>query len=124
MFDSIRSIVPAGARAAWYATATAVVTALVAWGIIDEAATPAVVGVAMAAITLVFAIVHSSSPVRQAAYALAAAIGVLGVYLGWGTDVQIDALLAIFAPALGLGTAAATTTIGDAAYVGEHRLEN
>lgn len=123
MFDSIRTAIPAGARAAWYATAGAVVTALVAWGILDDSATPAVVGVATAAITLLFAIVHSDSPVRQAGYGLAAAVGVLGVYLGWGTEAQIDSLLAVIAPALGLGAAAATTNTGDATYVGEHRLE-
>lgn len=118
--ETIKNIVPAQARATWYAIASALVAALVAWGALDESAAPAVTGVIIAAVTLIFALLHSTSPWRQALYGLAAALGVLGVYLGWGTDVQMNALLAVIAPVLGIGTAAATT---NPEYAGEHRLE-
>lgn len=104
--------VPAGARATWYAVSSAIVVALVAWGVLDEAAAPAVSGVVVAVVTLVFALLYSTSPWRQALYGVAAALGVLGVYLGWGTEAQFDSLLAVIAPLLGIGTAAATTNPG------------
>lgn len=107
--ESIRSLVPAGARATWYAVAGAIVTALVSWGVLDQAAAPAVTGVGLAAVTLVFALLHSTSPWRQALYALLAAATVLLVYLGYGTDAQWESILAVVAPVLGIGTAAATT---------------
>lgn len=117
--EKIRSIVPAGARLTWYAVASAGIAALVAWGVLSEEAAPAVSGVVIAVVTLVFAIVHSTSPWRQALYAVAASVAVLGAYLGWGTEPQMEALLAIIAPVLGITTAAATTNADT--YVGEHR---
>lgn len=124
MLDSIRTTVPESTRATAYAVGVAIVAALVSWGYLDQVYAAALTGVVGAAITLAFAIIHSTDPWRRALYGLMAATGVLAVTFGWGTDVQIDALLAIAAPVLGIGAAAATTTIGDAAYVGEHRLEN
>lgn len=120
--ETIRNLVPARARATVYAVASAIVAALVAWGVLDDSAAPAVTGVAIAVVTLLFAVLHSSSPWRQALYGLAAALSVLGVYLGWGSEAQFDSLLAIIAPVLGISTAAATTPVGG--YVGEHRLED
>lgn len=117
--NSVRNIVPASARATWYAVASALVAALVAWGVLDANAAPAITGVVVATVTLIFALLHSTSPWRQALYGVAAALGVLGTYLGWGSEVQFDALLAVIAPVLGLGAAAATTNPGE--YVGEHR---
>ena len=121
MIDHIRTSVPAQSRATWYAVAGALVTALVSWGVLDDAAAPAVAGVATAVVTLLFAVLHSTSPWRQALYGLAAALTVLMAYLGYGDAMQWEAILAIAAPVLGIGTAAATT--GDH-YVGEHRLED
>ena len=118
--ETIRNFIPASARATWYAVASALVAALVSWGVLDDTAAPAITGVIIATVTLVFALLHSDTPWRQAVYGLAAALGVLGVYLGWCSEVQMDALLAVIAPVLGLGTAAATTNPGE--YVGEHRL--
>lgn len=121
--ETIRNLVPAQQRATWYAVAgalvTALVTALVAWGVLDDAAAPAVAGVATAVVTLLFALIHSTSPWRQALYGLMAALTVLATYLGVGDTMQWETILAVAAPVLGLGTAAATT---NREYVGEHRL--
>lgn len=119
--ENLRTIVPATYRATFYAVASAIVAALVSWGVLDQAAAPAVTGVVIAVVTLAFAVVHSTSPWRQALYGLAAAIAVLGAYLGWGTEAQFDSLLAILAPVLGITTAAATTPTSE--YVGEHRVD-
>ena len=121
MLDSIRTTIPAGQRATWYAVAAALVTALVSWGVLDQAAAPAVAGVATAVVTLLFAVLHSTSPWRIALYSLAAALTVLATYLGYGTDAQWETILATVAPVLGIGTAAATT---GGEYVGEHRAED
>ncbi|MCQ9125585.1 hypothetical protein JY504_08140 [Corynebacterium amycolatum] len=118
--ETIRNFIPASARATWYAVASALVAALVSWGMLDDAAAPAVTGVVIAVITLMFALLHSTSPWRQALYGVASAVSVLGVYLGWGTEAQFDSILMIIAPVLAIGTAAATTNAGE--YVGEHRL--
>lgn len=120
MLDQIRDTIPANSRATFYAVAAALVTALVSWGVLDQAAAPAVVGVATAVVTLAFAVLHSTSPWRIALYSLAAALTVLATYLGYGTDAQWETILATVAPVLGIGTAAATT--GGDHYVGEHRM--
>lgn len=123
--ETIRNLIPADARAAWYAVSSAVVSALVAWGVLEEAAAPAVTGVVIAAVTLIFALVHSTSPWRQALYGFAAALAILGTYLGWGTEMQMGALVSIVASVLGIGTAAATTNPDQPdQYAGAHRLEN
>ena len=48
--------------------------------------------------------------------------GILLAYLGYGDAVQWESILAVAAPVLGIGTAAATT--GGDHYVGEHRAED
>ncbi|MGV3114136.1 phage holin [Corynebacterium freneyi] len=120
MLDQIRTTIPANSRATFYAVAAATVTALVSWGVLDDTAAPAVVGVATAVVTLLFAVVHSDSPWRMALYSLMAAVTVLMTYLGYGAEAQWESVLAVVAPVLGIGTAAATTGGGD--YVGEHRM--
>lgn len=122
MLDSIRTTIPANSRATVYAVAAALVTALVSWGVLDDAAAPAVAGVATAVVTLAFAVIHSDSPWRQALYGLMAAITVLMAYLGYGDPLQWESILAVAAPVLGIGTAAATT--GGSEYTGEHRAED
>ena len=119
MLDQIRTTIPANSRATFYAVAAAAVTALVSWGVLDDAAAPAVVGVATAVVTLAFAVIHSDSPWRQSLYGLMAALTVLMAYLGYGDTMQWESILAIAAPVLGIGTAAATT--GGSDYIGEHR---
>ncbi|MFC3850063.1 hypothetical protein ACFORJ_07780 [Corynebacterium hansenii] len=119
MLESIRTTVPANSRATVYAVAGALVAALVSWGVLDDAAAPAVAGVATAIVTLAFAVLHSTSPWRQALYGLMAAVTVLMTYLGYGEVAQWESILAVVAPVLGIGTAAATT----GGYVGEHRAE-
>lgn len=110
----IKDTIPASARATWYAVASATVAALVAWGVVDEVLASAITGVAVAVVTLIFAIIHSDTPWRQALYGVAAAVVTLGALLGWGTEAQLGSLLMILASVLGISTAAATTDAGDA----------
>lgn len=107
--EKIRSTVPATARVTWYAVAVALVAALNQWGALSHDATPSVTGVVIAVITLLFALVHSDTPWRQALYGLCAALAVFGTYLGWGSEEQFASVLDVVAPILGIATAAATT---------------
>lgn len=68
-----------------------------------------IAGVVIAAITLIYAIVHSESNLRTVIYGLCVAVGVLFVTLGTLTESESEALLAIVAPVLGITLAAAKT---------------
>ncbi|MEJ6019887.1 phage holin [Corynebacterium sp. H113] len=138
MLESIRNTVAPSTRGVAYATVTALAPALIAWGVLDEQQAAAVIGVLVATVTLLFAVLHSTSPVRTALYGLLASVTVVLTVYGYGSDAQWQTILAIVAPALGTATAAAKTpTIvvdeimfrrdGDSVavdYIGEHRLED
>lgn len=119
--ETIKNVIPASARGTAYAMVAAIAPALIAWGVLDEVKAAAVVGVLTAVVTLVFAVLHSTSNPRTAVYLLLAAITTAMTAWGYGTDLQWESLLAIVAPALGAGVAAANTPTGE--YVGEHRAE-
>lgn len=111
--ETIKNIIPAEYRSRFYAVAGAIVAALTSFGVITEDLAPAIAGVATAAVTLIFAILHSTSPWRQAIYGLAGAIGVLMVATGAMTDGQTSALLAVVAAVFGIGMAGATAPAPD-----------
>ena len=119
--ETIKNLVPASARGTAYAMVAAIAPALIAWGVLDEVKAAAVVGVLTAVVTLVFAVVHSTSNPRTAVYLLLAAITAAMTAWGYGTDLQWESLLAIVAPALGAGVAAANTPTEE--YVGEHHAD-
>lgn len=120
--ETIRNLVPASARGTAYAVVAAIAPALIAWGVLDEVKAAAVVGVLTAVVTLVFAVLHSTSNIRSAIYLLLGALTVALTAWGYGTGAQWDAMLNIVAPALGVAFAAANTPTEDD-YVGEHRAE-
>lgn len=120
--ETIKNLVPASARGTAYAVVAAIAPALIAWGVLDEVKAAAVVGVLTAVVTLVFAVLHSTSNPRTAVYLLLAAITAALTAWGYGTDAQWQSILAIVAPALGAGYAAANTPTEDD-YVGEHRVD-
>ena len=119
--ETIKNLVPASARGTAYAMVAAIAPALIAWGVLDEVKAAAVVGVLTAVVTLVFAVLHSTSNPRTAVYLLLAAITTAMTAWGYGTDLQWESLLAIVAPALGAGVAAANTPTEE--YVGEHHAD-
>lgn len=110
--DRLRMLVPARWRGRWYAAATALGPALVAWGVVGDHAAAAIAGVAGAAVTLLFAMLHSTSDLRTAGYGLAAAVTVLASMWGWGRPEQWEALLGMLAAVLGTAGAAAATPGG------------
>lgn len=120
--ETIKNLVPASARGTAYAVVAAIAPALIAWGVLDEVKAAAVVGVLTAVVTLVFAVLHSTSNPRTAVYLLLAALTTAMTAWGYGTDTQWATILGIVGPALGAGYAAANTPTGDD-YVGEHRVD-
>lgn len=114
----LRRLLPADSRAQLYAITSALVAGLASWGVLDESLVPAVAGAGIAAVTLLYAILHATSTARTALYGLAAAVGVVLVALGVATDGQVESLLAVMAPVLGLSVAAATTGGGPDEYAG------
>lgn len=107
--DKIKTWLKPETRGTVYTVAGAVVAALVTFGVISSTIAAPIAGVVVAAITLIYAIVHSESNIRTVIYSLCVAVGVLFVTLGTLTDNQTDALLAIIAPVLGITLAAANT---------------
>lgn len=121
--ETIKNVIPASARGTAYAMVAAIAPALIAWGVLDEVKAAAVVGVLTALVTLLFAILHSTSGVRTAVYAVIGAVTAALTAWGYGSGAQWDTVLAIVAPALGAGYAAANTPT-NTDYVGEHRAED
>lgn len=107
--DKLRHAVPASARGTTYAMVGALAPALIAWGILDDVQAAAIVGVIGSVVTLIFAILHSTSTPRSALYGVLAAITVALAVWGYGSPDQWAAILAIIAPVLGVGVAAAKT---------------
>ncbi|ASE56541.1 hypothetical protein CHU67_00475 [Corynebacterium sp. LK19] len=120
--ETIKNLIPASSRGTFYSCVAAVAPALIAWGILDEVKAAAIGGVLTAVVTLLFAVVHSTSNIRSAIYLLLGALTVALTAWGYGTGAQWDAMLNIVAPALGVAFAAANTPTEDD-YVGEHRGE-
>lgn len=120
--ETIKNLIPASSRGTFYSCVAAVAPALIAWGVLDEVKAAAVVGVLTAVVTLVFAVLHSTSNPRTAVYLLLAALTAAMTAWGYGTDTQWATILGIVGPALGAGYAAANTPTTDE-YVGEHRAD-
>lgn len=109
---NIRTWLTPQTRGTLYTVAAALVTALVVFGFIASTLAPAIVGLLVAIITLVYAIIHSESTIRTAIYGVCAATAGLFIGLGTLTDVQSESLLAVVAPVLGITLAAAKTPTG------------
>lgn len=96
-------------RGQFYAAAAAVVVALASFGLIATSLVPVVTGVVLAVLTLIYAFINADATKNKAIYALCAAVGALFISLGYMSDHQQQALLALAAPVLGITYAAAKT---------------
>lgn len=108
--DVLRGVIPPTAREKFYVVVAALVGVL---GFTEgEAAVWTQVGVA--AVTLLFALLYSSSTVRASLYAVLVAVSTAGQLYGYFTETQWASYLGLAAALLGIATAAAkapTTTI-------------
>lgn len=131
--DSIRAAIPAEARERVYVIAAAAITLLASWGAVDAAAVPAWAALAASVITLVFAILHSTSTVRTALYSVLLAVQGVAQLYGIFTQTQWASIAGLVAAVLGLSVAAAKTptpitadgiTASIDAGAGAHRIDS
>lgn len=122
--DKIRGWFRPETRGQFYAAAAGLVTLLASFGFLAVSLVPAVTGVAIAAVALAFAFANSDSAKNKAVYVFTGAVGALLISLGWITDYQQEAVLAVVAPVLGISYAAAQTpTRNDELEINGERLE-
>lgn len=116
--ETIRGLFKPETRGQFYASAAAGVTLLASFGFISVSIVPAVTGVVIAALALAYAFINSDSAKNKVVYTFCAALGGLLITLGYLTDHQQEAILAVVAPVLGISYAAAQTpTRNDEAVV-------
>lgn len=123
MLDSLRTALPASARDRLYTWAAALVALLAGLGYLGDAVAALWSAVALASVTLLFALLHSTSPWRSSLYAVVAAVGPLAVWYGIGSVSSWAAVLAFAGAVFGLSTATSNTASFDAS-AGRHRLES
>lgn len=114
--NKIRDWLKPETRGTVYAVSAALVAALVTFGVISSTVAAPIAGVVIAAITLLYAIVHSESNLRTVLYGLCVAVGALFVTLGTLTNNETEALLSVIAPVLGITLAAAKTPTREEKY--------
>lgn len=107
--ENIRNWFRPETRGQFYAAAAGVVTLLASLGFISVSLVPSITGVVLGVLALAYAYVNSDSAKNKVIYSLCAAIGALLIALGVFTDGQNEAILAVVAPVLGIGYAAAKT---------------
>lgn len=109
MLAKIRSVIPAYARERWYIVSNALVSFLTMWGLLDASLGQQIATLAIASITLLFAILYSTDEIRTAIYTLVLAVQAVAQVLGILTDQQWGAIVALVAILLGQTLAAAKT---------------
>ena len=107
--NTLREWLAPETRGRVYTAASAIVAALVVFGVVSSTMAVSITGVVLGVITLVYAILHSESNLRTVIYGLCVAVGALLVTLGTLTNSETEALLAVVAPVLGITLAAAKT---------------
>jgi hypothetical protein len=125
ILTTARSIVPAETREKFYVVAGAAVALLASWGVVDQEVVQQWSAFAVAVVSLVFAILHSTSTVRTTLYTvLLAGQGVAQVY-GILTESQWSSILGLAAAVLGIAVAAAkapTTIDGEVVSVSDTEI--
>lgn len=109
ILDPIRSAIPATVREKWYVTSGAFITFLVGWKLLDESTAAAWTQLAVATITLFFAVLYSRSTLRTALYGILLAVQGVAQLYGILSGSQWAAIIALAATLLGTATAAAKT---------------
>ncbi|MGC0364821.1 hypothetical protein ABH922_002805 [Rhodococcus sp. 27YEA15] len=120
ILDTIRAVIPATARTQYYTYVAAVVLLLSGLGYVAESVASLWSAAGIASVTLVFALLHSTSPWRTALYGFLAALAPLALWYSIGTATGWAAVLTFAATVFGI-TKAASNTIVTAVPGGRHR---
>lgn len=105
----LQTVIPANAREAWYRIAAAIVMGLSAFGVLNGETVALWGQLAVATITLLFAALYATTPLRVALYAVLAPLGAVLLYYGITYDEQWAIITASIGQAFGIATAAAKT---------------
>nr|WP_179275250.1 hypothetical protein [Rhodococcus sp. 06-1059B-a] len=109
--DSIRATIPARIREQLYTYVAAGVLLLAGLGYISSAVAALWTAVGLASVTLLFALLHSTSPWRTSLYALLATIAPLALWYSIGTETGWAAVLTFAATIFGITKAAGKTPV-------------
>ena len=109
LLDRVRALVPERAREAWYRAATGGVMLLFTLGVMDADAAAAWTQLVLGTVTLVFALLWTTSRWRIALYSVTGPLGGVLMYYGLVTDTKWALITAAVAQAFGISTAAAKT---------------
>jgi hypothetical protein len=106
---SLQRLIPASVREAYYRVAAAGLTLLFAFGVLDANEQALWGQFAVGLITLVFALVYATTPLRVALYAILGPLGAVLLYYGIVNDIRWALITAAVGQAFGIATAAAKT---------------
>ena len=120
VLGTLRGIIPAEAREKVYTVAGGLVVLLAGVGLIADDVASLWAAVVGASVVLLFALLHSTSPLRSALYAVLAAAAPLGMWYSVGTASQWAAVLTFTGLVLGVTKAAGSTPAPEVAG-GRHR---
>ena len=109
----LQARIPASWREGWYRLASGLVMFLFAFGLLTADAVTLRLQLAVATVTLLFALLYATSPWRVALYAIVAPVGAVLLYYGVVDDVRWALISAAVAQVFGITTAAAKTVTVD-----------
>ncbi|AER48827.1 hypothetical protein AKOMA_17 [Mycobacterium phage Akoma] len=110
----LRALIPASKRESFYRGVSGVVTALFGLGVISGQEATLWTQQGISTVTLLFALLHSTSKWRTALYLVIVAAGPLLALYGWSTEETWALVVGAAAQLLGITTAAAKTIqVGD-----------
>lgn len=107
--DRVRGWFPPGLREKAYNIAGTAVVALGAWGVIHDSSVAAYSQLAVATVTLLFAILYSTDNLRTALYSTLLAVQGAALVYSVGSNESWAAILSIAAAVLGTQTASGRT---------------
>ena len=109
VLDRIRSVIPEGAREAYYRVTAAVVTGLMAFGLLDNQEAALWTQLGLTTVTSLFAMLYSTQAWRTALYALVGPLGAVLMAYGLVADERWALITAAVGQLFGIATAAAKT---------------
>lgn len=109
----LQTRIPASWREGWYRVASGLVMFLFAFGLLTADAVTLWIQMAVATVTLLFALLYATSAWRVALYAIVAPVGSVLLFYGVVDDVRWAVISAAVAQIFGITTAAAKTVTID-----------
>lgn len=113
MLAKLRAVLPPEARERLYVLVAPIVALLASVGLLDASMAAQWSALVVSFVTLLFALLHSTSTLRTALYGVLAAVAPIAQVFGILTGQQWASILFIVATLLGVATAAAKAPTGE-----------